>query len=362
MTDTEIIDGNHPDPEVILEYGEQSLIGAPKLELEAHLEVCQLCAKDLEQLLNLTSTLKTSKQYIFCPELWELYDFSTKGDDPHKEMLNHLPLCPVCAEHTNQLRESTLSTQELPLKVKRAFETYCTGYKRSSFKDRIKSILAHFNNKIALSFQSPLIPLAAVVSIILMVVLIYPRPELSTQFALSSISWKSPQLHQVENGLTDRQPISAHFRAIHATKTKPGASQSKKTKVAVLVILKGFETEVPQEKIDLLYSSIGSSNLTRLLTILNPAEVKQFILQKEISPDNKEGLLNGLRQDKKVDKALFVTITSSHGQYEVSGKLLDARSRKLEKEKTWHSQTIEGVESKLKQTIPFLFSFKNSHS
>lgn len=356
MKNIETIDGNHPAGWVILEYSENALPNEFIADIEDHLGGCPECSKDLERINNLSSALLESKEFLFCPELWRLYDIAVTGEYPDNEMFLHVSNCPSCSENIQLLRQTHTSDTDIPLNVKRAFADQYSVQSSHKGADALKTAWEHARETIRSMFSAPLAGALVAASLIIAVMVSLPTTQPGDEFALSSLQWTPLKTGAAPKEYTHRPP-GAQFGIVHKEIDKPQIVKPK-SRLAVVIFLDGFETPFSQKTIDELYVSIGSEEIRKSATMVDPSKIKQLVTEKEIGPNEDDKLLGGLAKDLKADKAIFIHISRKDGLYEVAQRLIDAGDKKTLNEMTLQSHDVEDLALKLEKSIPRLLNFR----
>lgn len=89
---------------LLLGYLEKSLPKDKEEEISALLQASEQARRELEELRRLTHTLRTDKT-VFCPDVSDVAEFITTGDDVTGRIADHLSQCAACKKEAQEIRE-----------------------------------------------------------------------------------------------------------------------------------------------------------------------------------------------------------------------------------------------------------------
>ncbi len=277
----------HPDA-LLLPYVEDMVTLAEKADVEEHLSTCDQCTLCAEELREAIAALKQNKQ-AFCPEPWELHDFAQSGDDPHGVISLHVENCPLCSE---DLRSWKMALPEEPMPAElwsRLKERLPQSPPKkihsegSRWAQTIWESLARF-------WKAPAIAAGAVAAVLLLVVVFYPVPM---------------------------EPIAP-------------ISKSLPHKTAFLVLFKDFKDPAVQQQIESLYEAINASpELKDRYSIVPPTETSEVINRGKAPLDDRSAMIDGLKRNLNVSRALVVTVFPSANELAFRVELIDTIDGKI---------------------------------
>lgn len=274
----------HPDA-LLLPYVEDMITPREKADVEEHLSTCEQCAVRAEKLREAIAALKQNKQ-AFCPEPWELHDFAQSGNDPHGDISLHVEHCPLCSE---DLRAWEMAQSEEPMpaelwnrlreRLPRAALKQMPS-ERPRWVQTIRESLARF-------WKAPAMAAGAVAAMMLLVVIFYQAPM---------------------------EPM------VPKPKSLPD-------KAAFVVFFKDFKDPLPQKQIESLYEALKpSTELNERYNIVSPAETSEVIKSGKVPSHDRSAMIDGLRKNFNVSRALVITVFPSADKLAVRTELIDTIS------------------------------------
>ena len=282
--------------------------------------------RELKVLELLTSALKSHKEEIFCPEIWELYDFAMKGEDTSEAIGRHLEHCSECREEVASFRKPVVSETMTPA-IHVAFREHFANVKNDKTGQFAVPLFTRVRKYFTSLFGTPIAPLATAVALAVLIIMVYPRGDVETRLGLSSVRWTQDM----------------------------GVPKSifKRPRAVVIVAFKGFGKPMPQERIDSIYRQLEPSNeLLQKLDLVSPTMLKNALADQSEKPVDRKALFPKLRDDFKASRLLLITVSPSKNLFDVLGELVDLKTGCTEKE-----LKITGIsEDKLPQSIGSLSS------
>jgi anti-sigma factor RsiW len=292
----------HPE-ELLLPYAENSLSRSEVHLLEQHLAGCPECTDTVERLRQTTSSLRAHRE-AFCPEPWELYEFAFHGEDPDGSVQTHLQRCRSCRA-TFEAWSSEHQSVELPnhlwVQIRNRFG------KRESQPTEPEPLSSKLRTRLFKRLMFSSVAVGAAAAAILVVVLLVPREIPQSTIVTSSISWEQAP--------------------------KPKGVSGSRSRIAVIIALRGFPNRWSQKEVDSLYQSIAPDmDQSQRFDMLSPQLVSEALQEEAGRLRSTEDVTSILRQNLSVDQALSVTVSQTRNGMAVSVDLKDAQSHETIKQ------------------------------
>ncbi len=292
-------------------------------KVEEHLASCPECSRKAAKLDQMITSLENHKD-LFCPEIWQLHDFVRFGDDPSASVARHIKRCAPCAQKVEELRTGTDTQPSMPPALFRALKEKYPP--RPSLWTTIKDFLSE-------SFRLPILTVATAAAVVLIVVVLYPREGPKPLIALSTVSWRGSF-------------------SLMAPGLSPGTT--KKPRVAMVIVLKGFKPGLTQDQIDDLYQALKPNKaIKEKYTFISPDEVSEAIGKERDAGDTKK-LAGKLYQDLNVSKLIVITLQPDGTAVKLVVAITDARSGEIGKEQTAQAVPLTEVPGTLKHMTSML--------
>lgn len=337
----------HPK-ESLLPYLEDMLSHEDRSTVEAHLQDCPDCSNELKEIGETTTFLRTHKE-IFCPELWELYDYCQTGTDPDGRLAKHLEECPWCREAVAGCAGCTQDT-EMPRTLRDAVEGHY-GTKPLSAAVRVaENWFAAIARQVSSLFRMPVLALGTVAAAVLIVVVFYPSPDSRPIMRLSSLQWD----------VGDPAMTSKAFRLMTPTIQRE-VPVRKRQRVAALLFLKGFDKGTSQEQVDALYSALKPTRLIQQrFEFMAPAAVRGTVGDADLKPGDAAQLSGKLGKELGVSKVIILTVAKNGNDYEVKSELRTPQTGKIVAEKAERGVSEADLALKLKETTLAVLSAEST--
>ena len=299
----------HPD-RLLLPYVENILSLDEKLKVEKHLQTCPECSQRTELLRYTIELLKEGRE-AFCPELWELYAFVHYRQDDRGQISAHLNECPTCREICEEWRRDPLSNHMPEALNQRLKERLSRPASKQPEPD---SVLSTFRRRFFSGFRFPAAAGAAAAFAILLVVFLSPGEIPHAIMAPSTVEWTGV--------------------------SKPKNFQPQRKRLAIIIALKGFARPLPQKEVDSLYRAVAPDmSMFEQFDFVTPAAVSDVVREADSPPRNTNEVLDLLRSQLGVSRALVITVISLEKGLEIESTLIDLaghysigqQSAKLEK-------------------------------
>lgn len=156
----------------------------------------------------------------------------------------------------------------------------------------------------------PVAALATVATVVLVVVMIYPRGSPHPVIGFSATQWKEPRLKMM--GPKGAIPKS------------PRAGVAPKPRVAMIVQFQGFEQPVRQALVDSLYQALRPGpKWKREFRFVAPDKLKEALDAGAIKADTAHELIKGLKSSLDVSRVLLFTVEKTGDRFDVKADLRD---------------------------------------
>jgi len=302
-------------------------------ELAEHMANCPHCSKQSEMMDQMLASLADYKE-VFCPPVEQLANFARTGEDPYGSIAFHVDQCETCQTELAEYRVY-LTKGEMPDRVRAIFDLHLSkrtadplSHEQEGILSRILSAIPRWSGTSGMSLA------AAAAAAVLLVVLIYPRGEIETVMRLSSVSWeKAPGL------------------SLMSPKISKSPARNKPT-VAAILLLKGLERPLAQDKIDELYQALNPDRHMRSkFKFVSPAQLKEDFSGKDRKPTDKKAVAARLAERFDVDQVVFVTIHSEKNRFKITEEVVDTRTGKTLNQAETQVRSEEEITAKLKATV-----------
>ena len=310
--------------DLCLPYLEGLLSPDEKLLVDEHLNTDPDVSKTMSEIRQWSATLIDNKE-LFCPDIWELFDHTRRSKGSSSELMAHLDDCESCKEAVQSIASMTRK-QRVPSEL---WDRMTGQDKVQPTLDRalefLRNMASDYSEKLSQYFSMPVLAAGTVAAAVLIAILLWPSGHQAPFIGVSSEKWELSPLEKAVMGQVEPVPL-------------PGSKAKNLT--AVVVMFENFRHPMEQSEIDSLYKELKPTLKTRkLYRFVTPAELKQAVLDKKVSVNNKEELLRGLHTALDVDLAVLVTVTKDQDRYEVKSELID-------------SATGETIKTNVSQGVP----------
>jgi hypothetical protein len=306
-----------------------------QFQIETHLTGGDPLAAQAARLEEMIASLSDYKE-VFCPEVWRLYDFAVHAVDPAGLVNAHAAKCRVCLDKISELRWACQADAAQPVPCRLLEAVKKAQPARITLGDRCKRFADLFASKAFVPAVSGALAAAAVVGVVVMyprateltrpkdLVIAgaeYPRAAQSTPSlgeTLVKPSLYPPVTEQVALGLSSvawDPKITLMSPAIKAT-------EAAKPKVAVVLVFKGFESELSQTKIDSLYEYLRpEKELRQKFSFAPPDKIRKCFPDGTASGEKKQ-LLAELQTCASDSKVVVVTLSPDRDRTLVAAELI----------------------------------------
>jgi hypothetical protein len=283
----------HPD-DLLLPYVEGLLNPEERASLEEHISECPECSALTKELRETIEDLRTHRT-AFCPDLWELHEFTYYGNDPAGIVSEHVQDCPVCNELV-QAWKSEASTERLPKEL-------WGRLSKALSQDRNKQILiqakpAGFIERLRAMFDVPAWAIGVATVVVLLAVMLYPREAPQSIIALSPVSWENVP--------------------------KPKSFQTIPKRTAIIIVLKDFHPALDQANIDALYEAVAPTmDIYERYYVAPPAVIRDLVRKGLVDPTDRTKMLRELKDHLDLTNIMKVTAVSGTGGLYFEAELID---------------------------------------
>ncbi len=288
---------------MVVSYLDGSLTPDERAEFEKHLAEDSELSSDMGVLTEITSALKTCKEEVFCPELWELHEYARTGNDPGRRIGEHLESCDECREAVAEFHAGPSLEKPMPANIRDTFKA--DSAVPVPPYGPVRDMIAAMRERLAALFSVPMMALGTVAAAVLLVVILYPSGELGPTLALSPVAWEKtgPDL---------------------AWMGRPGPAPQDRPKLAVLMFLAGFDQPVPRERIDAFYEALKpDADQAKRFDAISPGRVKDLIERTKPQPAGLKEVLALVDKDLKAAMALVLEVRRKKAdEYSVECRLL----------------------------------------
>ncbi len=334
-------------------------------EIEAHIKSCPDCSAETQALDEMIGNLERHRD-AFCPEPWQLYEFIDTGEAPTGHVAMHLESCVKCREAVESYKEALSAEHPMPAPVMDAFRDYHSQKKSPSRSiSEGANVLSKILTSIASVFNMPALALGAVAAAILAVVIVYPRGEELSPIGLSSVTWKpkltllGPSGDDVYRGftaeelarMTPEERELAKRGILHRGAVHGNNQSTTSPSVAFVITFKGFKEHLPQGRIDKLYEALKpTKEMKQKFEVLAPAKIKEA-LGSEKPPANKKQLLEHLKTNLNLSKAVLITIEFKDNRFDINNELIDVQTGKILSTSSQEKITEPDLATKLRDSV-----------
>lgn len=286
-------------------------------QIEEHLASCPECSRKKALLDRMIASLKDHKD-VFCPEIWQLYDFVQFGEDPSGDIAKHLEHCSPCTAKVEELRAERTTHLSLPPKILEALEEEYPS--EPSLWTRVQEFFY--------SFKMPVLTIATAAALVLVVVIMYPRQGSQPEIGLSSVSWEG------------------NFKMM-APEVSPGTAV--KPRVAVIIVMIGFEPKLVQDQIDSLYRALKpNKEMKKKYEFVSPDEVNEALEREKGIPDIKR-IIQHLHKDLNVSQVVVITLKRDGTEVVIDSAIVDAKSGTVSTKKIQRVTSYSNLEPTLRE-------------
>jgi len=275
--------------------------------VEQHLAQCDACSRELHSLQATTELLRNKKEAL-CPEPWEIYEFAVHGVHKDRDFEGHLRKCPSCAAEAQRHKADSARHAEMPEGIRAAFRTRFPQPSKSAEAGRVQSRVIDLFQWIRERSRASIMTMGAVAAAALIAVMLYPRADIEPLFGLSTTTWG------ITEGLVEKgTPLVTD-----------------KPKLAFLMVFRNFRHGLSQESVDAMYEGLRpTSELENKFEIVQPAAVKNAIVERGIRPEQRAELLQVFSRDLGASGLLLIEVTSVGNHYEIAGQFVDTASGRV---------------------------------
>jgi len=307
----------HPG-ELLLAYVEGTVSDDDRSRVEKHMSSCADCRSEVLELERTIGALKRNKD-LFCPELWELLDFLQHKEDPEGKIADHLTRCPLCRQELEELKQGC-EESAAPESIRNLFREQTKQVVQPETAEQGRSAIARLRELIASMLPRPMLAVASAAAVALLVIFLYPESEVRPIIGLSTIDWQQPDSSEVE--LTPKS-----LRLMGPSRSS-AVAEHPRPRVAVLLILSGFEPPCPQETIDSLYRSLcPSREIIKRVELIPPSQVKEVLSPLSARPTDPGLLAGNLFEKLSLSGVLHLRITAGDRGHRIEGEMMNAATR-----------------------------------
>ena len=320
----------HPK-DLLHSYLEGNLPEKDRSTVEAHLAQCRKCADELSSLGGLLDILKTEKD-IFCPEPWELFEFTEKAEDPGGKIAQHLEVCPLCRSDVAEYQQTSIS-KTLPTAIKNELKKVYPKQAQRDISNKSNGF-AWAKDRLNAIFRMPTLALGTAVAAILAVILLYPHGTIPTFIGVSSENWEEAIPQPIPKSLFPQTPMRKQIAGSPPQSAreapKPMLFEAPKPRVAPIIMFHGFDKPLPQSTVDSLYEQLRPrGELEGRFNFSAPAQLKQFVdkvSDRHLSPTD---TLSEFYKEEKLDFALIANVKSEKDKFGLKSQLIDTNNGKI---------------------------------
>lgn len=309
-------------------------------ELAEHMEECPDCSKQSDVIDQMLASLGDCRD-AFCPPVEQLDEFARTGEDPSGRIAFHVEQCLTCQTELAEYREH-LTKGEMPDRVRAIFELHLSKRPASALSHEQDGVLSRILRAMWLLLGTHGRSLAAVAAAaVLLVVLIYPRGEIETVIGLSSVNWeKAPGLSLMGPRISKSPRLS-------------------KPTVAAILLFKGLDKPLAQDKIDEFYQALNPNrNMRSKFKFVTPAQLKEAFSDKDRKLTDKKALAARLAERFNVDQVVFVTIQCQEDCCKIAEEVVDTHTGNALGQAQTQVGTEKEIAGKLRHTVFPLLSGK----
>lgn len=306
----------HQQSDLILDYIEGRLDPTRAGDLESHIEQCDSCQKQAQELRRIIGTLREEKS-VYCPDVWEIYEFHETGLDPDGRIKGHIDACEMCSEELDNLK-APRAEQPLPNVVEERFKANYAKEQRPRVWNA--GFINSLSNRLRDFMGSPGLALGTVAAVALLLLVLIPRDGDKLMVPVTSVKWNQggPEAAWSSKGLRRGSDLNG-------TNVQ---QQTEQTKVAFIILLErgeGYE----QSWIDSLYTDIRPKGpLNSSFEFITPASFGQEVSKAGERIWNIREYLDELAKNEDIPLALLINLKPGSGSVNVKVDLRDTRTGK----------------------------------
>ncbi len=302
--------------DLILDYIEGRLDPAQARDLETHMEQCDFCQKQAQELRRIIGTLREEKT-AYCPEVWEIHEFHEAGLDPDGKISRHINACPMCSEELDSLK-TPHADQALPGIV---YERFQANYgKKRKVRAGNAGVLNDLIDRLRGILDQPGLALGSVAAVAILLIVLIPRDGAKIMAPMTSVEWNQ--------GGAEGKWSSKGLRRGSDLNGTHAQQKAKLTKVAYIILLElghGYE----QSWIDSLYSDIRPKGpLNSSFEFITPASFTDPVSKAGEKISDIKEYLDELAQKEDVELALLINLKPGSGSFNVKVDLRQTRTGK----------------------------------
>jgi hypothetical protein len=294
--------------ELRLAYIEDLLESEQRERFDAHLARCADCAKDVEEMRCWVERLAQLKD-ASCPEPWEVFDEVRRTAATDLDVCQHLEDCPSCREYQAAFKippPERGMPDELWEKIRHVNTRQTVVQARLCWSEW----LAEFVHGTIAAFRMPVMAAGALAAAMLVVVFLYPAEKVRSVAGLSSVKW-----------IERPKPVKL------MGKPKPPDVQVGFESLTMVVTFAQGTQPLPETELDRIYQSLQPTpDMIRRFRIVSPILIKDAVDGKRIATDDRDGLIEGLRDALDVTLVTMVTVTGDQENYRLIAEFVDTRT------------------------------------
>jgi anti-sigma factor RsiW len=291
-------EAGHPD-DLLAPYAEGLLNPEERASVQQHIAECAECSASVKELQETINDLREHKD-AFCPDPWELHEFTFYGQDVGAKVSKHIAVCPACRE-TVQTWKSEASKEHLPQELWKRVDNALSENRNREILPKERPI--GFMERLRSLFDAPAWAIGAVAAVVLLAVFFYPRGAPPSLIALSSVTWENAP--------------------------KPKVLQPASKRAAIIIVLKDFRPELGRMQIDALYDAVTPTmDVYERYHVVPPAEIMAAARKGLIDQSDRTNMLRGLKDHLDLNKVVLITAVSKPEGINVEADLIDTTTGK----------------------------------
>jgi hypothetical protein len=307
--------------DLLLPYVDGLLGPSQKHAVEAHLQQCQQCSSEEEEVRETTALLR-GHQEAFCPEPWELYEFLHYGRDADGTVRNHLDGCRCCQEVCRDFAPTSVAEQ-MPANVRVRLDGGLPAQSDANSPATVprETVL----DRLSQWFRFPAVAVGVAAVALLAVVLLRSPDMPQSMIALSSVTW-------------DGAP-------------KPKAIQAAGGRAAIALVLKNFDPPLSHKQVDSLYRALAPTMpIYERFSMVPPDAFRDAIDSRDRELTDTRQLVERVGKKLSLTACLVVTLTSRSGSVDMKLDLVDISAGRITDSTTIDHVPIGDWESTMRES------------